>query len=361
MSSQHPAPFHGSYLPGDVQFLLAPLQLEMTPVAEKEQLIQSGQKHYSEMLSQEPAPSPAHLALFSQALTAGAPRMAREVAALAKGLIEQLGQQPIVLVSLVRAGVPLGVMLQRALTELRHEAYHYGISIIRDRGIDEAAINLIEARHGTAGIVFVDGWTGKGAITAQLTASLHERQGYPAIPRLVVLADPAGCAWLAASEDDWLIPFGIMGAPVSGMVSRSVWTESGFHGCVRCEHLREYECSTRLVDTVDRFRRELLPEAVAPAQPFATRRSEQRSRSRLVLDKLATRFGIDNLNRIKPGIAEATRAVLRRVPDYVLVRNKADPDVLLLVRLAEQKGLDIQEVGEEIGPYRAVTIIKKVA
>ncbi len=73
--------------------------------------------------------------------------------------------------------------------------------------------------HGTDGIVFVDGWTGKGAITGELSRTLKDRPGYPEQPRLVVLADPCGCAWLAASDDDWLILFGIMGAPVSGLIS----------------------------------------------------------------------------------------------------------------------------------------------
>lgn len=72
-----------------------------------------------------------------------------------------------------------------------------------------------------------------------------------------MLADPCGCAWLAASDDDWLIPFGIMGAPVSGLISRSVWAEEGLHGCVVCDHLQSFECSQMLVDTVAHFREQL--------------------------------------------------------------------------------------------------------
>lgn len=45
--------FTGSYQPGDVEFLLKPVVIEMTPVEKKEELIQSGKKHYSDMLSQE--------------------------------------------------------------------------------------------------------------------------------------------------------------------------------------------------------------------------------------------------------------------------------------------------------------------
>lgn len=103
-------PFSGSYLAEDVHFLLNPVEMEMTPVDQKEQLIQSGAKHYSEMLSQEPEPTNWHLDLFARALDQGAVRLAREVVMLAKALSERFGDTPIVLVSLVRAGVPLGVI-----------------------------------------------------------------------------------------------------------------------------------------------------------------------------------------------------------------------------------------------------------
>lgn len=147
-------PFSGSYLPDDVHFLLQPVTIEMTPVELKEQLIQSGAKHYSDMLSQEPEPTPWHLDLFAKALDSGAARLASEVVMLAKALIQQFDKTPIVLTSLVRAGVPLGVMLQQTLRAMGKESYHYGISIIRDRGIDTTALEWIERRHGTEGIVF---------------------------------------------------------------------------------------------------------------------------------------------------------------------------------------------------------------
>ena len=355
--SETPA-FSGSYLPGDVEFLLNPVEIAMTPVEQKEQLIQSGARHYSDMLSQEPEPTAWHLDLFARALDQGAARLAKEVNMLAQALVQHFGDTPIVLASLVRAGVPLGVMLQQALRAMGRVSTHYGISIIRDRGIDGAALDHIEARHGTEGIVFVDGWTGKGAITGELIRSLQSRPGYPAQPRLVVLADPCGRAWLSASDDDWLIPFGIMGAPVSGLISRSLWAEKGLHGCVKCEHLAQYDCSQRLVDSVADYARKLdlsaLPACIHQPQPHLIQRSEA------VIALLADRYQIDSVNRIKPGIAEATRAVLRRVPDHVLVRSVDDPDVALLVYLAQQKGLPITEAGDDLGQYRAVTIIKKV-
>ena len=352
-------PFSGSYLSGDVDFLLQPVNIEMTPVELKEELIQSGKLHYSDMLSQEPEPTQWHLDLFEKALETGASRLAIEVVMLAKALIQRFGDTPIVLTSLVRAGVPLGVMLQQTLRKMGKTSYHYGISIIRDRGIDTQALSWIEERHGTEGIVFVDGWTGKGAITGELIRSLSGRAGYPAQPRLVVLADPCGCAWLSASDEDWLIPFGIMGAPVSGLISRSIWTQQGFHGFVNCQHLKQYECSRYLVDTVAKSIDKLDIQNVDLAT-FKEQQSDLKKLSENVVSSLAQKYDISNINRIKPGIAEATRAVLRRVPDHVLVRKITDPDVALLVYLAQEKNIAVIEAGDAIGQYRAVTIIKKV-
>lgn len=353
-------PFSGSYLPDDIHFLLKLVNIEMTPVEQKEQLIQSGAKHYSEMLSQEPEPTKWHLDLFARALEQGATRLAKEVIMLAKSLSDYFGNTPIILVSLVRAGVPLGVMLHQTLREMGKQSYHYGVSIIRDRGIDKTAMDWIESRHGTKGIVFVDGWTGKGAIMGELQRSLASRSGYQEGPRLVVLADPCGIAWLAASNDDWLIPFGIMGAPVSGLISRSIWTSEGLHGCILCDHLKQFECSRHLVDTVADCRKLLDVNTISSCIQNSAHSKHLKSLSEKIISSLAAEYTISSVNRIKPGIAEATRAVLRRVPEHVLVNSIDDPDVALLVYLAHEKNITITEVGDRIGQYRAITIIKKV-
>lgn len=62
------APFSGSYTAVDVEFLLTPITLADTPIAVKEALIQSGQMHYSQLLTHEKPPSEAYVTLFHQAL-----------------------------------------------------------------------------------------------------------------------------------------------------------------------------------------------------------------------------------------------------------------------------------------------------
>ena len=352
--------FSGSYASADVEFLLTLVTIEVTPIEEKEALIQSGEKHYSDMLSQEPAPSREHLMIYQQALQQGEQRLANEVWFLAQQLIQKYQNRPIVLASLVRAGVPLGVMLQRTLRHLGHESYHYGISIIRDRGIDLKALEEIEKRHNTQDIIFVDGWTGKGAILNQLNASLSQRVGYMPSSKFLVLADPCGIAWMSASQDDWLIPFGILGAAVSGLISRSLWSEKSYHGCVLCEHLSEFECGTQLVERILDLQISTIKdnETNTPLRINSSLNLHQQSRN--VIAFLQQEFNVDSINRIKPGIAEATRAVLRRVPDHILIRDETDPDIALLLHLAKKKKLPITVMGKQLGQYRAVTIIKKV-
>lgn len=112
-----------------------------------------------------------------------------------------------------------------------------------------------------------------------------------------------------------------------------------------CEHLSEFECSRMLVDTVAHFRK-VNPVILATLSWNMESARVLWQTSRDVIAFLADEFKVDSVNRIKPGIAEATRAVLRRVPDHVFVRSIDDPDVALLVGLAREKGIVVTEMGE---------------
>ena len=58
--------FSGSYAPQDVTFLLKPVQMASTSLELKETLLQSGRRHYSEMITAEPPPGGTTAALHSQ-------------------------------------------------------------------------------------------------------------------------------------------------------------------------------------------------------------------------------------------------------------------------------------------------------
>lgn len=127
--------FSGSYPAEDVTFLLTPVKIQPTSVTVKESLIQSGSRHYSEMISAETSPKQEYLELFHKAFNRNRGRLGRDIALLACTMANKK-EKEITLVSLARAGTPIGVMLRRALKIMGKKVKHYSISIIRDRGID---------------------------------------------------------------------------------------------------------------------------------------------------------------------------------------------------------------------------------
>jgi hypothetical protein len=357
----------GSYRPEDVTFLLKPVQILPTDTATKEYLIQSGAAHYSEMISKERRPDERYLKIFEAARQRGVDRIAREMSSLARRLAERVNAgslaRDISLCSLVRAGVPYGVLLQRELIALGIDSRHFGVSIIRDRGLDRNAMAFILERRADDGVVFVDGWTGKGAIAGELQRSWRDISGRSKA-ELVVLADPSGFATMSGSHDDWLIPSGILGANVSGLISRSILNEDvigpdDFHGSVVVDHLSDIDVSREFVDQITErmaFYRDM-PMAAGPVEDLLA----LRALAMASVHAIATRFDVANLNRIKPGIAEATRAVLRRRPETVFLRSCDDPDLEALVHLCKSDGVELVESAALTGPYRAVTLIEKVA
>ena len=79
----------GSYLASDVTVLLNIVDKDAVadvPVSQKEALIQSGQRHYSDMLTLEDAPSAMHEQLYIEALEQGKVRAATDITNLAHTL-----------------------------------------------------------------------------------------------------------------------------------------------------------------------------------------------------------------------------------------------------------------------------------
>lgn len=329
-------------------------------MAEKEYLIQTGRKHYSEMLTHEHQPSAAYENLFLTQTDRHKTRLAQDIINLAE-TIRVTHPAPITLVSLARAGTPIGALLQRALTRcLGVSSRHFSISIIRDRGIDEQALNYILriAKRPPEGVVFVDGWTAKGVIARQLQDSIahwNRRQPEHLTGKLHVVADLSGVADVAASVDDYIIPSGILGATVSGLVSRSILNEqiaaTDFHGCVFYEHLRSYDYSNWFLDTLSREMETLAP---ALLKPFDQAPCYHERKNYLI--KLQRDYRITNVNHIKPGVLEASRVLLRRVPGLLLLAERESPDVTHLQLLAAEKGVAVHY--DRQMPFSGVALIK---
>jgi hypothetical protein len=174
-----------------------------------------------------------------------------------------------------------------------------------------------------------------------------------------VLSDLAGTATVAASCLDYLIPSSILNATVSGLVSRSVLNDAigpdDFHGCVYYEQFAAHDQSRAFADGLVQDAILLADrQGTPPAQAIDARAAQAASTSYMAQARV--RYDISDINLIKPGIGEATRVLLRRVPERLIVRDASVPDVAHLLLLACEKAIPVTI--EPDLPYQAVALIK---
>ncbi|MFD9392372.1 phosphoribosyltransferase [Streptomyces sp. NPDC060000] len=359
-------PAFSSYPPEEVGWLLQDLSdvtLE-APTEEREEAIQSGGAHYAESLPVEYQPSEQYQELFHAALETSAARIAQAVGVVTETVIAERSPRP-VLVSLARAGTPVGVLMRR-WAQFRHglDLPHYAVSIVRGRGIDANALRWLAAHHDPRDVVFVDGWTGKGAITRELAAAVEEFEagggaaGFDA--EIAVLADPGSCVRTYGTRDDFLIPSACLNSTVSGLISRTVLRADlvgpdDFHGAKFYRELAGTDVSVAFLDAVAaRF-----PE-VADAVGGAVKELLASDRTPswegwAAVERISEEYGIHDVNLVKPGVGETTRVLLRRVPWKILARAGAGADLDHVRLLAGLRGVPVEEVGDL--PYTCVGLI----
>ncbi|WP_405365830.1 phosphoribosyltransferase [Kitasatospora sp. NBC_00039] len=358
-----PRPLYGpefsSYRPDEVAWLLKDLSdvpLE-APTEEREEAVQNGGAHYAESLPVEYQPSPAYQELFHQALRVSARRIALAVGTVAETLVRERGRG-LVLASLARAGTPVGVLIRRWLAFAHGlDTPHYAVSIVRGRGIDPVALRYLDAHHHAPDVVFVDGWTGKGAITRELAGALA---GSAFNPELAVLADPGRCVRTYGTRDDFLIPSACLNSTVSGLISRTVLRADligpdDFHGAKHYTDLAGGDVSGAFLDTVADHFAEVREEAAGAAATLAAEDRTPDWAGWAAVERISADYGIDDVNLVKPGVGETTRVMLRRVPWRVLARRGTGADLDHVRLLAAQRGVPVEEVDDL--PYSCVGLI----
>lgn len=345
-------PFTGSYKKEDVVFLLKNLKetVEEIGTEDREEAIQSG-VHYSEMLPLEYRPTDEYMKLFYKTLDEYSKKVAIAVGVVAEKILKKRGRN-IVLVSLARAGTPIGILIKRYLEKKYGiNLPHYSVSIIRGKGIDQNAITYILKHHPKSEIQFIDGWTGKGAISKVLIESCQEIKndiGIELDPDLAVLADPAYSTSTFGTREDFLIPSACLNATVSGLVSRTVHREDligpmDFHGAKYYDEMQDEDVSNLFIDRIaEEF--PLIEEEVQNELKQHMQLSHEITWKGLEdIKVIQESFGIEDINLIKPGIGETTRVLLRRVPWKILVRDYESDNLEHILLLAKDRGVTVEE------------------
>ena len=337
-----------SYNEADVKVLLKDITGQILPLNSKEREIQiQNGKHYSELLPFEYNPTEEYLNLYNKCLAENALVTAKSVMILAEKIYLKKGEN-ITLVSLARAGTPIGILLKRYFKfKYNISVEHYSISIIRDKGIDRNAMEYILKNHSADSIQFVDGWIGKGAISKEL-----DQIGYENIDtELAVLADPANVTSLFGTREDFLIPSSILNAPVSGLFSRTILNDDlilkdDFHGAVFYKDM--IDVSNEFIAKIEQ-NFTLEPVEILEKEKIQTGLEE-------VLE-IQKEFNVLDINLIKPSIGETTRVLMRRQPDLVLI-SEENHYITHILKLCEEKNVKV--IKYPLKNYRAVGIIKNL-
>ncbi len=398
-----------SYLPEDVTILLKDITglVRPLPAGEREKRIQSG-VHYCEMLPLEYKPTEKYMAAYENALDHYSRACAQAAGILAEKIWHRK-QGKAVIVSLARAGIPIGILLRRYICrKYKVSIPHYAISIIRGRGIDHNAMRYILEHHSADEIQFVDGWTGKGAIFSQLKKALAD---YPGVDHsLGVLADPAELTELCGTHEDILIPSSCLNATVTGLISRTflrsdIIGPDDFHGAAYYKELEKEDLSNEFLETIegyfdfedsgsfgssitadfgnaadrrygadDMFSKNAGPNTENARYTESGKITDRYTESGKITGgytengketarKIARAYGVEDINFVKPGIGETTRVLLRRVPWKVIVAKQYmdAPEIRHILQLAREKDVPVEISKVAIGHYKTCGIIKKLS
>lgn len=341
----------GSYSAEDAIFLLKDISdvMKESPTEERERAIQSG-THYSEMLPIEYKPSKPYMDLFFTSLKQYKRKLAIAAGVVAEQIIRTRGKN-LVLVSLARAGTPIGILIKRYIRyQYNLDLPHYCISIIRGRGIDENALHYILQQHPNQTIQFIDGWTGKGAVKKELNQAVHsfnEKNHEYISDCLAVLADPGYCTSIYGTREDFLIPSACLNATVSGLISRTVLNDAfigpkDFHGGKYYKELEKEDLSNFFVEEVTALFPSISSDVTKQLEHIISTYTEPSWQGLQDITSIQKHFAIEDINLMKPGVGETTRVLLRRIPWKILIREETNPDLKHILLLAKEKNVPVE-------------------
>ena len=344
-----------TYKPEDCTFLLKDLTnlMPSTSKEEKEKLISNG-INYSEMITDETPVSKEMNQIFKNMVQTEKKDLAKYIAIVSQGIMS-LYSEPI-LVSLARAGTPIGVLIKRYIKfKYNIDVPHYSISIIRGKGIDENALNYITRLWNDKDIVFIDGWTGKGSITNELEKSVtdYNKKYHTNISSdLVVLADPAKMAMLCGTKKDICIPNACLNSTVSGLVSRTIENKNyigktDFHGAITYTYLKYQDYSNYFITEIEKeFTKEHRNITLGTDKNYVSE----------VLKQIMTEYQVNDKNKIKLSIGETSRALIRRSPKLILIKDKTNPNLKFILEMAKKKNIEVKET--DTFDYECIGILK---
>lgn len=356
--------FTGTFKNDECIFLLKDLTgvIKEVSLEEKEKRIAQG-VNYSEMISKEERISDEVNSIFISEMQRNAAILAQYIETLALR-IYSIAQERTIIVSLARAGSPIGALLKRFYALNGVNIPHYSISIIRGKGIDEAALNYIREKHPSGRITFVDGWTGKGSITTELRKSIlsyNERYHTNISYDLAVVADPARLSRLAATQEDICIPNACLNSTVSGLISRTICNDmykeaNEFHGAIMFKDLQDQDMTNYFLDEISKYFHTVRLNDCRNIPNCDIYNLTESCYVPSVIEKLSKDYPMADINKVKLSIGESSRALIRRKPIVLLVNPNCVTGLSFVKHLATLKNVPI--VNYDTMGYNSIALLQ---
>lgn len=156
-----------------------------------------------------------------------------------------------------------------------------------------------------------------------------------------------------------MIPSACLNSTVSGLISRTVhlptMTDEEFHGAVYYKDNEAHDLSNDFLDEIESY----FPSLSVTEEPLSNTMNKE-FKGIDEVKAIASEFGIDDINKVKPGLGETIRVLLRRVPEVVLIREDAKAEFIApIIQLAKEKGVSVKKY--PLKKYNACGIIKDVS
>ena len=145
---------------------------------------------------------------------------------------------------------------------------------------------------------------------------------------------------------------------MTGLISRTflrsdIIGPGDFHGAAYYGELCSEDLSLEFLSAIERY---FDFEAVPETAPGSLSGPD-------VARAIAAAYGVSDINFIKPGIGEATRVLLRRVPWRVIVngRHAASPELGHIRELCLEKNVPCEISRTDLGNYKVCGIIRNLS
>lgn len=335
-----------SYKKTDVELLLTDLTNKVNPIAieEKKQMEIQGLDVKNIVTDEFPINKKYFDICFETT-----PIYAKQTAIAVGNLAEQIyniKKENLVLVSILRAGTLVGILVKRYLkNKYNIDVFHYSISLPKD--VKQNEMKFILNKHKAQDIIFIDSWTGKGTTTNKIREFAKQIDGLGT--DLAVLSDAINISRFCGIREDIAIPQAPFNACITGLVGAPITdskylNDEDFSGSIYLKNLEKFDVTNWYINLIEQnFDYKLCNNENYEENPTSNEE----------LSEICLKYKIE-LKDLNPGINEAGRALLRRNLKKLLVKDKNDIQIMQIKKIAELKGIEVEEYNFKY--YRAAAI-----